>query len=59
MAEFNPEEMDRAAREAEDDLQNLTGEAVKSVSEWFAKWYLRAGHKRLGRVLVALAKQGE
>lgn len=50
------EEMDRAAKEAEQDLQNLAGEAVTSVAQWWLKWYLSAGHKRLGRILVAIAK---
>lgn len=55
--EFNPEEMDSAAKEAEQDLENLEAEAVKAMSDWWAKWYLKAGHKRLGRVLVAISKQ--
>jgi len=55
--QFNPADMDAAASEAEQDLENLTGEAVVSVAQWFAKWYLKAGHKRLGRILVKISKQ--
>lgn len=50
------EEMDKAAQDAEKDLENLTGESVHSVADWWLKWYLTAGHKRLGRLLVSIAK---
>jgi len=57
MAEFNVEDMDNAAKEAETELtEKMPGEAVTQVAEWFAKWYLKAGHKRLGRLLVKIAK---
>ena len=55
---YDPEAMDAAAKEAEQDLENLSGEAVKSLSDWWAKWYLGAGHKRLGRLLVSISKGG-
>lgn len=55
--QFDPAGMDNAASEAEQDLENLTDEAVKAVADWFAKHYLKAGHKRLGRILVAIAKK--
>jgi hypothetical protein len=29
---------------------------ARDVVVWWAKWYLKAGHKRLGRILVAKAK---
>ena len=57
MADFNVEDMDKAAKDAEKDLtETLSGESVTGVAEWFAKWYLKAGHKRLGRLLVTIAK---
>ncbi len=56
--QFNPEEMDVAAKEAEQDLENLESGAVKAMSAWFAKHYLKAGHKRLGRLLVSISKGG-
>jgi len=50
------EQMDEAAEEARQDLSNLATEAVESMAGWFAKHYLKAGHKRLGRALVAISK---
>ena len=49
--------MDAAAEEAERDLATLDEEAVKTLSAWWSKWYMKAGHKRLGRILVRLAKK--
>lgn len=46
------EAMDNAAKQAEADLENVPQDAVKSVAAWWKKWYMFAGHKRLGRVLV-------
>ncbi len=56
--QFDPEEMNKASKEAEQDLENLEATAVKSVADWFAKHYLKAGHKRLGRILVTISKGG-
>ena len=53
---YDPEAMDRAASEAEHDLENLDADAVRAMAEWWAKWYLTAGHKRLGRTLVKISK---
>ena len=46
------QDMDRAAEEAKKDLANVDQEAVQKVTEWWKKHYMKAGHKRLGRVLV-------
>ena len=50
-------DFDTAAREAEkelpDDLSEWTAEAV---AHWFADNYRTAGHKRLGRMMVARSK---
>lgn len=45
-------EMDAAAIEAQDDLVNVDPDAVEKVTAWWEKWYRKAGHKRLGRILV-------
>ena len=46
------ESMDNAAKLAEADLESVPEEHVKSVASWWKKWYMTAGHKRLGRILV-------
>jgi len=50
-------EMDAAAKEAEKDLATLDQAAVQTIAAWWSKWYLKAGHKRLGRVMVKLSKK--
>ncbi len=54
--EFNPAQMDAAAEVAATELRSLDPNSVKLIANWFAKHYLKAGHKRLGRVLVAASK---
>jgi hypothetical protein len=53
MATFD--EMDKAADDAAKELEKLDPEAVKAVANWWSKWYHVAGHKRLGRKLLAKA----
>jgi hypothetical protein len=48
--------MDAAAREAEKDLSTLDRASVQPIAAWWLKWYLKAGHKRLGRIMVKIAK---
>jgi hypothetical protein len=50
-------EMDAAAEEAEKDLATLDQVAAKTIAVWWLKWYMKAGHKRLGRIMVKLAKK--
>jgi hypothetical protein len=49
--------MDAAAEEAERDLASLDQEAVKVLAVWWLKWYMTAGHKRLGRIMVKVGKK--
>jgi len=52
------EEMDKAAQAAEKELrQRLEAGAAPAlyVAEWWARWYMQAGHKRLGRLMVKIA----
>lgn len=51
------EEMDAAAKQAEEELKQLDQKTIDAVAEWWAKWYLKAGHKRLGRILVKKYKE--
>ena len=50
-------EMDAAALEAEKDLATVDSAAIQTVAAWWLKWYLKAGHKRLGRIMVKIAKK--
>jgi len=65
MADFNPAEMDKAAEEAKAELsqmlKDLEGDdarlkAMLGVFNWWHKHYLKAGHRRLGRIVVSLYK---
>jgi hypothetical protein len=50
-------EMDEAAKEAEKELlEHFDQWSARAVAKWWTKWYLKAGHKRLGRLLVDLTK---
>jgi hypothetical protein len=50
-------DFDIAARKAEAELPDDLAEMTSvEVAEWFADNYRTAGHKRLGRILVARAK---
>ena len=50
-------EMDAEAVRARRELEpNLERWSARELAEWWSRWYLKAGHKRLGRVLIELAK---
>lgn len=53
MAEDNTG-MDAAAKEAAAELKskNLDTMPAKDLIAWWTKWYIKAGHKRLGRILI-------
>lgn len=53
------EQMDEAAKQAEQEFKQLDQKAVEIVGNWWNKWYLKAGHKRLGRMLVKKMKDKE
>jgi hypothetical protein len=48
--------MDAAAEEAEKGLGTLDRAAIEVVAAWWLKWYMKAGHKRLGRIMAKVAK---
>jgi len=57
--DFNPEAVDAAAEEALDDFASaFTGREINRFVAWWSRWYMKAGHKRLGRHLVAIHKAG-
>jgi len=50
-----PEQMDEAAVEAQNDLTEMVDHEMlekSKIMEWWKKWYTKAGHKRLGRILI-------
>jgi hypothetical protein len=52
--------MDDAAQQSKKELMKNIGEwGVKGIARWWARWYMKAGHKRLGRLLAELAEQEE
>lgn len=56
---FDPQtagQMDQAAEEARHELKEIINNSknqIKDVGAWWKKHYAKAGHKRLGRVLIA------
>lgn len=51
-------QMDEAASQAKNELEaKLDQMSARDIISWWTKWYLKAGHKRLGRILVAMEKQ--
>ena len=52
--------MDNAAADAENDAaENVPDEALQEVANWWKKWFLKAGHKRLARILLQYASKEE
>lgn len=54
--QLTSEEMDKAAEEAEKELQGMPQTQVIPLARWFHAHYMKAGHKRLGRLLVQVSK---
>jgi len=51
-------EMDAEAVRARGELeQNLDSWNARAVAAWWERWYMKTGHKRLGRALVDIAKK--
>ena len=48
-------DMDKAVQDAAQELDPSW--TAQEVAQWWAKWYLKAGHKRLGRLLVTMSKK--
>ena len=49
------EAMDNAAADAQNDLTEdwaPSEEALVAVADWWNKWYMKAGHKRLAKILL-------
>ncbi|MEO0136154.1 MAG: hypothetical protein ABIL39_08880 [candidate division WOR-3 bacterium] len=48
--------MDEAAQQAKEEFNQLPDEIKRAFAQWMRKWYLKAGYRRLGRIVVAYAK---
>jgi hypothetical protein len=54
------QQMDKDAAAAREELERqLNAWQAKDVALWWKRWYMKAGHKRLGRVLVDLSRKFE
>ncbi len=51
--------MDEAAEKARQEFDQMPEDTKKIFAQWMRKWYLKAGYRRLGRILVAYAKELE
>lgn len=48
-------DFDAAADEALEEIrENINQWTAKDIAAWWKRWYMTAGHKRLGRILVKL-----
>jgi len=56
-SEKDKQDMDNAANDAENDLLNYPDEHLTTAANWLKKWYMKAGYKRLGRILLECAKE--
>ena len=54
---YNPEEMDNAAVMAGAELSRIPDKSIEIMCIWFTKHYMKAGHKRLGRIVVQNGKR--
>lgn len=56
---FNPAEMDKAAEAARAKFANLGEAHQRIIAKWYTDpvtGYMKAGHKRLGRLIVEYGK---
>lgn len=59
---FDPEKMNEAAKQADNDLRILFEKEGKNLLaidliQWFLTWYMLAGHRRLGRIIVKIGNE--
>ena len=53
------ENMDKAAEVAEEKLKEISKEHVVAIADWWKTNYLKAGHKRLAKILLTYATKKE
>lgn len=53
--QLSPEQMDGYAKEAGDELLVMCEEgSIPELADWWRRWYMKAGHKRLARLLMRI-----
>ena len=59
--EADRQKMDNAAADAQNDLvdRDIPDEALRVVANWWREWVPKAGHKRLGRILLEYADKND
>ncbi len=55
LAEAELIKMHRLASKSSNKCQQ---KALSAIADWWQRWYLHAGHKRLGRMLLKLKTEG-
>ena len=56
--EWDKEAADKAAKLAEAELRDFSDDAdVELIIKWWNNWFMKSGHKRLGRLLVKRYKK--
>lgn len=54
--EEDKQAMDNAAVDAENNaMEDIPGDAMREVANWWKQWYMKTGHKRLARILLQYA----
>lgn len=51
-------ELDRMARMASKSSNKCQQKALAAIADWWQRWYVHAGHKRLGRMVLKLRTEG-
>jgi hypothetical protein len=58
--EAQMKQMDETAEKALAEIKEyLEAWSARDLVKWWAGWHLKAGHKRLGRILVGLSKNAD
>jgi hypothetical protein len=53
------ENMDKAADLAEEELKEVSKEHIVAIADWWKTNYIKAGHKRLAKILLKHATKKE
>ena len=55
---YSTEEIEKFHTEAHNELiENFYEWKINDLMDWWQKWYMKIGHRRLGRMLVQLERE--